>query len=366
MQPKSLVKRPSAWRVSSLRREDVSQLEKLTALIYGTMWKRAGNADYYTWKFFSEGLPKLNARVARQNDSIVGYQASYHRKFRFGDRISWSTELGDSMTHPDYRRKGMWGQITGQVIDEALGRNFLPIFGFPNPFSYRGYISKLGMSHFFDVWRLGLPLSSRAFSLNRRIPNAMCGILFTLSCIVRSVLIGIQNKFYRKMKIECDVSVHEWVDNLWAKESTRDEAGVIKDGAYFRRRFVLNPDDYSFYGARDEEGKPAGLMVTKVRVMAPKMVFGFVAETLIPCRRFDVFFRLLLEAEKDFKRKGVILVDAWTTAHPFYLRGLLAFGFLPMGKLPFILPASQAKVLRSSGWGLSKRWILTMADSDNI
>lgn len=364
--PKAVADKRVHWKIRPMKHDDAPQLDALTRLIYGNMWKRAGDATYYRWKFYSEGLPQPNAQVAAIGNDIVGFQSSCHRHFRFGPKTVYSTELGDSMTHPDYRRQGMWGTITHQVIDDALDRGFIPVNGFPNNYSYPGYIRKLSMDHFFNVTRLALVLQPNKLIAKIGVPLVLQDTLCCLIDIFRKVWIRFICLSDPSIRVERICKVGAWADRLWEYEVDRMEAGVVKDAEYLRWRFEKNPDDYVIYLARDPESRPLGFLITKTRKKKGKEVFGFIADMLVPSRKRKVLHRLLFEAEKDFKKAGVVLVDAWTTPIVFYLFSLISYGFLPVARLPFIIPASQADFLRRKGWGSSKRWFLTMGDSDNI
>lgn len=354
------------WKTRAITRKDSAQLGKFTRLIYGDMWKRAGDAEYYDWKFYFEGTPRPNAKVATIGTDIVGFQSSCHRRFRFGRKTFWSTELSDAMTHPDYRRQGMWTSITRQVIDDALKREFMPVTGFPNKYAYPGHINKLSMNHFFNLWRLALVLKPPLFLLPRNLPAGLSNTAsLVLGCCRKGwLLLGRKTDASIRVKKNCKIG--EWADRLWEREAGRSEAGVVKDSRYLHWRFEENPDEYDIYLARELDGNPLGFLITKIRQKEGSGTFGFIADILVPSRQRNVFNRLLLEAEKDFKKAGVMMVDAWITDVPFYFNAFLSFGFFPIKRMPFIIPASQAKILKKKGWGSSRRWLLTMGDSDNV
>ena len=120
------------------------------------------------------------------------------------------------------------------------------------------------------------------------------------------------------------------------------------------------------YRAVDSSEKTLGLVITKVEDIEDDKQLGLIADIIIPSRKRDILFKMLYKAEIDFKSMGVYKVDAWATIHSFYFRSLLYFGFVPVQRFPFIVPANQAKIIQKNGWAKSKRWVINMADSDNI
>ena len=354
------------WKIRPIEKEDAIQLGVFTHLIYGDMWKRAWDGAYYQWKFYSEGLPQPNGRVAAIGGDIVGFQSSCHRRFRFGPRVFWSTELSDAMTDPDYRRQGMWSSIARQVTESAIEREFMPVTGFPNKYAYPGWINKFGMDHFFNLWRLALALRPPPIASKPGLTEALEVVASAPIDLIRRAWTHIGCRIDQSIDVERDCKVGEWVDQLWKEERGRIEAGVVRDADYLCWRFEKNPDEYTIYLAKRGSGKPLGFLVTKTRKKERNGTFAFIADMLIPSRDRKILHRLLYEAEKDFRKAGAVLVDAWTTSIPFYLHSLLSYGFFPVARLPFIIPVPQANFLRDKGWGSSRRWVLTMGDSDNI
>jgi GNAT superfamily N-acetyltransferase len=353
------------WQAGTVCKEDIHNLAELTTHTYGRLWKRSGDADYYAWKLFGGDSPIPNGYVARDDGRAVGYQASCHRRFRFGQTPTWATELGDSMVHSEYRRQGMWESLTAHVIDNALEHSFYPVYGFPNKLSYPGYIKKLSMTKLLDVWRLVMVHQPEKLSEDMHVPAWTIKAANAPFMAARSISRRMMALVRRPVKVERVVNIGEWANDLWESARTNDEAGVIKDREYLHWRFEQNPDVYRIYRAT-RYGQTLGMLVTKVRAQTPDKVYGFIADMLVPSYDRSVMHALLLEAEFDFQADQVVLIDAWSTLHPFYLPTLVSFGFVPAMRLPFIVPQSQAHILVDNGWGASRRWVLTMADSDNI
>lgn len=355
------------WHKEDVKKENCLQLSILTNIIYGSIWKRSADENYYLWKLYKGGRGQAIGKVATTGERIVGYQGTCHRRIRYAQNQDWASELGDSMVHPDFRRQGMWEKLTAKVIDDAVTQKFFPVYGFPNKNSCPGYINKLSMEIFFYVLRFALPLRPEALLFyKKKIPYFLAKSIVFVFNKLRLVFHKLFFLFSPNLQIIKDVKVDKWVDILWKEESRYCEAGIVKDSDYLKWRFELNPDNYTIYKALDKHGNCKGFIVTKIRAMNENLKFGFIADFLIPERKFHIFYSLLKAAEKDFIDNRVSLIDAWSTDHPFYRTGLILFGFLPADKLPFIVPRQQGAMLKEKGWANSKKWVLSMADSDNI
>ena len=288
--------------------------------------------------------------------------------FALGIACLGLVKLCDAMTHSDFRRQGIWEDVSKAVISGAGQSKFMPVYATPHRYraSYKGFTLKLGMAHFFDIWRFALPLApmSPMFTNPHLKRIALLGyyVYSGIRCVWRKLMLRPKQRIAVKREAVFD----GWADELREIERQRNEAGVVKDASYLNWRFCANPDDYIIYKAHDKTGKPLGMLVTKIQAKDDKSVFGFIADAVVPSRCRGVLHRLLYEAELDFIKRSVILVDAWSTIHPFFFEGLLTYGYVPVKRTPFVIPVSQAVELRKRGWANSKKWVFHMADSDNV
>ncbi len=352
------------WKVEAVTEPDSARLARLTSIVYGPLWKRSGDKPYYDWKLFGGKRPDPIGRVARAGERMAGYVASCHRPFRFGSKIGYASELGDVMTHPDYRRQGMFETLGQAVIQAGEASGYFPIYGFPNPVAYPGWVRKMDMAHVFDVWRMVLPLKPEAL-LPDVLPNWSGSILGSGLSAGRAGLRRLIGPCRQDLTVDRVTSFGPWADLVWHDALNRSEAGVVKDADYLCWRYDENPDTYRIYRAT-LNGHPAAWLVTKVRAESRDRVFGFLADFCVPAYQPRIFHALLKLAEADFRADGVCLVDAWITPHRFYLSALAGFGYIPVKRLPFIVPKTQVERLRREGWAHPRHWVLTMADSDNV
>ena len=353
------------WQILDVKEEYCEKLESLTQEIYKIIWKRSASKDYYKWKYFKGGNENVNALIAYADDKAVGCQGSWIKKFRFGQISKWGIELSDAMVHPDFRRQGMWEKLAKKLVFDLTKKKYFPICGFPQKYTLPGW-KKISFEIFLNVQRLGLILKPEAIIYFKKLPYWVAWIMTKTYNNIRRIRYISWLKKKSNVIIERNAAVGDWVDLLWVEESVYNEVGVVKDSEYLKWRFEENPDSYHIYRAKNMEGISLGYLVTKIREDGNKLKFGFIADFLVPSRNKSIFRLLLLEAEKDFQKENVSFVDVWSTKHPYYYRCLISYGFIPIAKLPFIVPRNQGDQLRSEGWDDHKKWVLTMADTDNI
>jgi len=74
-------------------------------------------------------------------------------------------QSGDTMTHKNHRKKGLFVHLAKITFDECCNRGIQFIFGLPNKNSYHGFVNKLDWLHVDDVERFDLKLAIKTFPL---------------------------------------------------------------------------------------------------------------------------------------------------------------------------------------------------------
>jgi hypothetical protein len=85
------------------------------------------------------------AYEALHEGTIAGFYGMIPQRFRVGDSLLRFYQSMDTMTHPDYQRRGLFvrlAEATYQQIEATEGA--LHAIGIPGPTSYPGFVGKLG------------------------------------------------------------------------------------------------------------------------------------------------------------------------------------------------------------------------------
>lgn len=76
-----------------------------------------------------------------------------------GQRILAGT-FADTVTHPDYRRQGIFKEASDRLHAEALQQGVKLVFRLPNPTTYNGLVKHLGYTHVDDMYEFSFAVSS--------------------------------------------------------------------------------------------------------------------------------------------------------------------------------------------------------------
>lgn len=121
---------------------NLADVEKLHTAVYGKM----PPPGFFTKKYDSAftGL-KYIGLVAYNNQKIaIGYYGVIPCFVRFQGRTILAAQSADTMTHPAFRYKGLFVELSNLTFQLCRDNGINLVFGFPNQNSLPGAINKLG------------------------------------------------------------------------------------------------------------------------------------------------------------------------------------------------------------------------------
>ena len=94
----------------------------------------------------------------RETGTPASFYGVFPLKMRNGHSIISAAVSGDTMTHSQFRRRGLFQTLAKMTFDKCLNMDIKLIYGFPNSQSYHGLVHNLGWKHLNDLteWTLDL------------------------------------------------------------------------------------------------------------------------------------------------------------------------------------------------------------------
>jgi GNAT superfamily N-acetyltransferase len=109
--------------------------------LYETVFEETATIEWFDWKYtddpFFEGVPIV---LAERENRIVGARPFFALEMGAGDRRALALQPGDTMVHPEHRRKGLFTRMTEAAIERYGDREPEFFFNFPNDRSRPGYL----------------------------------------------------------------------------------------------------------------------------------------------------------------------------------------------------------------------------------
>jgi hypothetical protein len=273
----------------------------------------------------------------------------------------------NTLTHPRYRRQGVFVALAEQVFAECVRRGIAFTYGFPNPSSLPGFVGRL---RFADIGRLPLlllPLDARGVVVPAAGP-----VGWLLRAGVRGAAAF---SALARRRLDARVPVDEtaaedpvW-DRLWERLRAKYPVMVVRDRAYVAWRFGACPTRrYRLYLARGDDHGPLGLAVTRLGTILGMRAGLLVDFVLAPAAGPAAGSALVRAALAELAASGVALVASLVPRHTEEYTCLRRAGFLPCP--PALEPQPFPVILRRHGGpdvpATVGAWLLTMGDYDAV
>ena len=327
---------------------------------------RSYEPEYYRWKCYKNPVPQGEMWLAEDGDTLVGIKSITPKRIKILETVVNGAEMGDSFTHPDYQRRGIFTELSKAARESIINKGINLIYNTPNKeTSLPGYIKKLDHVPVpIQLRRLIKPLNAKHL-LKKKLP-------FSSFAPVLSPIIGWASRATLKVgmcgiaksgiSVCQELSFPDDLDTFWEQASKNYDVMLIRTKEYLQWRYVTNPDSYSILIARNKNRDIVGYIVTKI-CFSDNISQGFIVDFLTIEDEPYVFKKLLAASIEEFYRRKVSTISTNSVRGSFYDGILLRFGFLAYNKIPLLCFKNE---LGNQVLGKEYRWHFTMGDTDNI
>lgn len=131
-----------AYRIEQVTKEKLTDLEKL----YYSVYRRKRPKEYYFKKYNTSytGVENIGFIAYNKYGQPIAYYGVIPCFIQYENRIILAAQSADTMTHSQYRLKGMFTKLSKMTFDLCQHSGIKLIFGFPNQNSYPAMIKRLG------------------------------------------------------------------------------------------------------------------------------------------------------------------------------------------------------------------------------
>jgi hypothetical protein len=134
----------SEIEIRDYQQSDIGPVLDLVQLGLGGGPTGAREETFWKWKHWSNPFGKSIALVAASREGqIVGLRTFMRWQFQSGSKTLKAVRAVDTVTHPDFRRYGVFSSLTTKAIERTRESNVDLIFNTPNDDVLPGYL-KLG------------------------------------------------------------------------------------------------------------------------------------------------------------------------------------------------------------------------------
>jgi hypothetical protein len=210
--------------------------------------------EWWRWLYRKNPTGKGYIWVAEDSGKIIGQSASIFFAMKMADRTLTVWMGTDNMTHPNYRRQGVYRAVFDNKKREIEKHGFHTRFGFPNA---NARIAQKSIDN-LDIAKLRImvkPLNWKNLLQSKTNKKAVVGIGAVSGPVFQRILYGEKKApVFEGLAINRVSYFDGRIDELWNKVSSQYQIMVVRKAEYLNWKYVSIPNiEYSIYLACREK-----------------------------------------------------------------------------------------------------------------
>ena len=323
-----------------------------------------GNMGFFHWKIVENYIKPGIINLIKDGDRIASTTSVTPKLLVYKNEFVNAAEIGDTYTHPDYWRQGMFSLLINQTRKDAEIKGINFIYGTPNKLSLPGYQKKAN----FDLIR-NLYVKSLVFPINisLRISKKSHWILGIIIGSIFSILTFL----YFKMKnifffIDKSITIKEinQIPNDWSEFWNQAREGydfiINRNVEATTWRYFSNPNKYKFITIR-KNNNLIGYLIYRIISDEKEKIIMIADYLTLPGQAKALYEAVNFTIDRAFQI-GVTQVSLWCVKNSPYYKVFKKKGFFARSNIPVICYQNEfaEQVERCTSWHF------TLGDSDNI
>ncbi|HJH26976.1 MAG TPA: hypothetical protein C5S37_09470 [Methanophagales archaeon] len=289
------------WPVRTYKEGDEDEIFELTKIVLGD---RVPEKERWMkgWRWLHLDNPAGISRIwlAEHDGKIVGQYPVIMENIKVKSEIIKAAQLIDTMTHPQYRRQGIFSTLGEKALTEMENRETHLVYCFPTQQVYPLHIK----SGWFDVCTFQVmvkPFNLKNILRKYFVRNKLLLNIFTAGGTL------IIKAFFRSKKVpDAEMSkvrkishFDDHINEFWNKISNGYNIIRIRDKKYLNWRYVDAPNaNYTIYVA-EEEDEICGYVVLGCR-NENSLTCGYIYDIIALTGREDIIQCLIAKAVEYF------------------------------------------------------------------
>lgn len=350
------------WTVRMYRPEDKEQCLALMEAVSGHTPDRA------MWEWYIERNPygANMGWVADDHGKIAGRYGIIPLEMQVQGQRRRVAQAVEIMTHPDYRKQGMFPAMAAQVFADLPGMGITFAFGFPNDAARPGHL-RFGWRELGFIQASVRPIRSAAVT-RRRFKN---GVIAAAAGAASDVLLKLAYDWRKPASVgKVNSAIIErfdsrW-DDLWQRVGARYPITLVRDSRYLNWRYLDCPYQY-IKRSFEIDGHLVGGSVIRVLERDGDLQ-AHICDLILDNQTAGLFDAAAWYAIQDARLAGAAFVGLRIQTPDTYLQRFTSFGARRyQGKLILI---AYDKLLPAEGLGVDHNdlanWLICFGDSDGI
>lgn len=286
---------------------DLEQVGNLLAQLDGKLFPERfpGKTvtDFCRWKYLESPLGKGHVAMAVSGGEVVSLSAAVPKRMRISGQEHLVFELGDFITAPSWRRKGLFSKLIEMLCTASRESGAALVYVRPNESSFPILANKLGFHEFQQVDERRLVVPSAALSRKTGLPRSILKAT-GMDAMAQAVLVPAANG----LRIERLERFGAETDELWARTKGDFAGALVRDSKFLNWRYVDHPGPFKIWLAR-RGGEAAGYLVSFQNRAEP---LGWVLDLYTGKDDREASAALLSQAARAMLSDGMRAIYSWT------------------------------------------------------
>lgn len=359
------------WAVRKAAGEEAKEIIKLFNLIY----EIPKTNDEYVWLYQNNpsGPSQVWLAIDKKTGITVSARPIFPWRMKILDEELIVTQAGDALTHPDYRRRGIFTALVKATWSDLREQGIPLTYSFSNDGSLSVYRKvKIGPEKHTGCHEIGFlrrmvkPLQSEELLANTFGKNSLSKHLGRLL----DLLIGFLTESIawdrsRPLTISEIRQFDYRFDLLWKRVSRCFTVIGVRDSTFLNWRYIDTPRRKHTVLSVEERGEVQGFAVFEVEQSTGSVKQACLVEVFaIPDS--GITRSLLTAVAKYCRERGVSRMIAWALEGSDYAKTLQRVGFIARRDRISFAVHIHTNVPYSAILLDSKNWFITLGDRDMV
>lgn len=356
-----------SWSIRTYKEGDEAAIFQLWQAVYPEE-KHEWEEWLRWWRWMYQDNPAGTGKIwlAEHEGRIVGQYAIAPIVMKIGDEILTGALSLDTMTHPDYRHQGIFETLAKEVYTEAHKDGIHIVYGFPNQFSYLGFLKKLNWFDICTLEKIVKPLNWKN-TARLKVKNKFLQRVLAMGAVLvfNKVLFRTQKPPIAEGLAFGEItSFDRRFDEFWAKISTQSLIMVVRNKDYLNWRYRTPDANYSIFVA-EKGNEVQGYLVLQYTMqngVKVSHIFDLLAQSE------EIMHCLISRAIEHGVQNNAALILYSLIANETYHRVLKRNGFisLPFNKGAHFCAYSSSPQISKTLLEDPKNWLVQIGDSDAV
>jgi len=302
------------WSLSAYQEGDERGILELYKAVYpGKNYDPEQWMRWWRWMYKENPAGNIKIWLAKHDGKIVGQSAVVPAMMKVCTEVVTAFQAIDTMTHPEYRRQGIYETLATTSYDQVAKEGIHIGFRFPNEIARLIAVTKLG---WFDI----APRQCWVKPINwKNVVKYQVNNRF-LSRLLTTCVFSVLNKVFiraRKAPVVEGLTISEVssfddrINEFWSRISNQYKIILVRDKDYLNWRYVTIPDiTYSIYVA-EKVGEIYGYLVLRCNQVEKQTIIGIIYDIMAQSEQIAQY--LISKAVKHFQQE-----EEWVHINTFY------------------------------------------------